>query len=122
MERVVPLAVEGGPFQGQAMHLGVRYLLARGVLPFVQGRRPNNWRHDFFYEHHTMTKVIPELEGVRTERWKYVRWVTTSPLFEELYDLKSDPDELRNLANDPRHQKQLTTLRERWKELSEMCK
>ena len=92
------------------------------LVPFVQGRRPNNWRHDFFYEHHTMTKVIPELEGVRTERWKYVRWVTTSPLFEELYDLKSDPEELRNLANDPRHQKQLTTLRDRWKELSETCR
>jgi len=94
----------------------------RSLVPFVQGRRPNNWRRDFFYEHHTMTKVIPEVEGVRNERWKYVRWVTTLPLFEELFDLKSDPEELNNLASDPRSQKQLTTLRDRWKELSETCK
>lgn len=94
----------------------------RSLVPFVQGRRPNDWRRDFFYEHHTMTKVIPEIEGVRTERWKYVRWVTTSPVFEELFDLQKDPEELRNLAAEPRYQKQLIALRERWKELSESCK
>jgi arylsulfatase A-like enzyme len=94
----------------------------RSLVPFVHGKRPKNWRDDFFYEHHTMTNVIPEIEGVRNERWKYVRWVTTSPMFEELFDLKNDPDELHNLIADPRSQKQLTILRNRWKDLSEICK
>ncbi|HKQ38636.1 MAG TPA: sulfatase [Verrucomicrobiae bacterium] len=94
----------------------------RSLLPFIHGRRVSDWRRDFFYEHHTMTKVIPELEGVRTERWKYVRWVTTLPLFEELFDLQKDPDELQNLAAEPRFQKQLNILRERWQELARICK
>ena len=94
----------------------------QSLVPFVQGRRVSNWRRDFFYEHHTMTKIIPEVEGTRTERWKYVRWVTTSPLFEELFDLKTDPEELHNLASEPRHRKQLTALRDRWEDLSEICK
>jgi hypothetical protein len=43
-------------------------------------------------------------------------------MFEELFDLKNDPDELHNLIADPRSQKQLTILRNRWKDLSEICK
>jgi arylsulfatase A-like enzyme len=94
----------------------------RSLAPFVQGKRAKDWRRDFFYEHHTMTKIIPEIEGVRTERWKYVRWMNATPMFEELFDLRKDRDELRNLAQDPRHQKQFAAMRERWKELSEVCK
>ncbi|HZO84776.1 MAG TPA: sulfatase [Verrucomicrobiae bacterium] len=94
----------------------------RSLAPWLAGKRAKDWRRDFLYEHHTLVKIIPEIEGVRTERWKYVRWMNASPMREELYDLARDPDELRDLAAATRHQKQLTTLRERWKELAQTCK
>jgi len=44
---------------------------------------------------------------VRTERWKYVRYLGYG---EELYDLASDPGELRNLAREPRAASDRTRL------------
>ena len=52
-------------------------------------------------------------KGVRTERWKYVRYLDTDPNCEQLFDLGSDPDELSNLAGDPAHEAVLNRLRER---------
>jgi arylsulfatase len=76
------------------------------------------WRSEWFYEHHYGPKIIPPSEGVRTERWKYLRWVGVEPAIEELYDLSKDPHEESNLAADPQHSKTLENLRDRWKKLS----
>lgn len=42
----------------------------------------------------------PTYRGVRTERWKYVRYATGE---RELYDLASDPYETQNLAGFAEH-------------------
>jgi N-acetylglucosamine-6-sulfatase len=50
--------------------------------------------------------------GVRTEDWKYIAWSFGA---EELYDLRADPDELENLAEDTAYddrKAQLATLAE----------
>jgi choline-sulfatase len=47
--------------------------------------------------------TIPRNEGIRTARWKYIQYIDSRPLFEELYDLDADPNETENLALDPRH-------------------
>ncbi len=85
----------------------------KSLRPLIRGENPA-WRTDWFYEHLTLPKIIPQSEGVRTERWKYLRWVGVEPVVEELYDLETDPFEEHNLARQQEHAKVLETLREKW--------
>jgi arylsulfatase A-like enzyme len=87
----------------------------RSLMPLVRDQRPSDWRTDFFYEHHFGPAILPPSEGVRTERWAYIRWINQKPLIEELFDLQSDPLEGHNLAADPAHAATLAHLRDRWK-------
>lgn len=88
----------------------------RNLYSLIRGET-SGWRSDFFYEHHfTARGWIPPVEGVRTERWKYTRYLGTRPEFEELYDLEKDPLEENNLARSPEAGGQLAGLRARWKQ------
>jgi uncharacterized sulfatase len=49
--------------------------------------------------------------SVRTEQWRYTEW-DEGKRGVELYNEVDDPDELRNLADDPAHRKQLAEMRE----------
>jgi arylsulfatase A-like enzyme len=49
--------------------------------------------------------------GIRTARWKYVRY---GDGFQELYDLDADPNELHGLQHDPARRKVLDELRRVW--------
>jgi arylsulfatase A-like enzyme len=75
------------------------------------------WRKEFFYEHHTASEIIARNEGMRDERWKYVQYLDSVPLAEELYDLQSDPQELRNLVLDSKSERQLKKMRKRFEKL-----
>ena len=59
---------------------------------------------------------IPPSEGLRSGDWKYIVYPQTDPVYEELYNLASDPDEERNLAASPDHQEQLAAMRARKQE------
>jgi arylsulfatase A-like enzyme len=94
----------------------------RSLRPLAEGGRARGWRLDWLYEHHYDPKIIPPSEGVRTERWKYIRYVNESPVIEELFDLKREPMEKRNVAGVAKHAPMLAQLRERWKTMSEEWK
>lgn len=67
------------------------------LVPLLNGESPEDWREEFFYEQYFMPFKIPATEAIRTDRWKYIRYMNSDPLFEELYDLSKDPLEERNL-------------------------
>ena len=65
------------------------------------GGRAEGWRTSFLYEYWVdLTPTIPHMVGVRTEDWKLVRYPDLDDI-DEMYDLRSDPHELRNLAPVP---------------------
>jgi arylsulfatase len=94
----------------------------RSLAPWLRGETPADWRGDFFYEHHTLPKIIPPSEGVRTKDWKYIRWIDREPVVEELFNLRHDPFEEKNLADDPAAAGKLGELRARWMELAAQMK
>ncbi len=83
----------------------------RSLLPFIQGDRPADWRNSFLYEAPTPQLGSQPLWAVRNKRWKYVQTKTDSDsVFEELYDLQTDPIERVNVADAPAQQKRVTEL------------
>jgi arylsulfatase A-like enzyme len=62
------------------------------------------WRTDWLYEYYEYpgNEEVRPCRGVRTERYKYIHYFTAPEEF-ELYDLESDPAEMRNLHGDSRH-------------------
>ncbi len=86
----------------------------RSLWPFLSGRRPAVWRRDWFYEHRFRHPRIPQTEGLRTERWKYVRYVDREPVIEELYDLGQDSGEERNLIDRREYTPRVDKLRARY--------
>ena len=84
------------------------------MMPLVK-REQVAWREHYYYEHTYQTdpprSPIPKTEGIRTTGWKYIRYPETHPVFEQLFDLDSDPLEQKNLATLANHSKRLAELR-----------
>jgi len=78
------------------------------------------WRSSFPYEHFCSPAQImaplPKNEGVRTEDFKYVRWIEREPVVEELFDLRKDPAEMKNLVSNPEYAEKLKELRNQFSE------
>ena len=71
----------------------------RSLVPLLRGRKVP-WRDSFLIEYFS-DKVFPRVlnmgyRAVRTDRWKYIHYTEIEGL-DELYDLKADPYELKNL-------------------------
>ena len=84
----------------------------RSLKPIVSDAVPSNWRTDSFHEHFAVRNRIPAFEGIRNDRFKYVRYVDHEN-HEFLHDLQSDPDELINFVSDPRYADTLAEMRRR---------
>lgn len=73
----------------------------RSLVPLLKGPG-SEWRQSFLIEYYS-DKVFPRIykmgyKAVRTERWKYIHYLELDGM-DELYDLKADPYEMRNIIN-----------------------
>lgn len=89
----------------------------RSLAPLLNNKRVPAWRNDFFCEHLMEHPDIPKWEGVRGERYVYARYFEQEPAYEFLHDLKTDPDQLVNLASDPNSSDILAKMSRRCEEL-----
>ena len=114
----------------------------RSLLPLLEaGGSEVGWREDFYCEHLFEHPLIPKSEGLRTTRWKYIKYVELPASdeeqrregnamrggigtrirggnrYEELYDLQNDPLEADNIIDDPRCQDTLARLVQRFGEM-----
>ena len=111
------------------------HMQGRDLTPLVNGTA-TEWRDAILTENLYIGRMNPFQEGVRTSRWKYIRYyvareqdlaggkrlynpvldlTTREPDFEHLFDLEADPGETKNLAGNPGYADVLRRLRGRWR-------
>lgn len=89
----------------------------KSLVPIISGKTDNVQRDTVMIEHLWEFVSIPPSEGVRTNDWKYFRYVNDKS-WEELYNLKEDAREINNLATNPEYKKVLVDLRAKNDELA----
>lgn len=104
-------------------------------LPKVHGRSfkklitegDDDWRDAWLY-HYNYEKQFPytpNVRGIRTDRWKYVRYPhgdgTADRHLAELYDLTGDPEEKYNLIGDADKQELIRSLHDRLQALMQQA-
>jgi arylsulfatase A-like enzyme len=103
----------------------------RSMRPLLEGNPPPDWRESILYSYYenswafrgmareqmtdpgfqywTAHRVGPH-RGVRTDRYKLIEYYGEGDYW-ELFDLEDDPDELRNLYEEPGHGQLIEELR-----------
>jgi len=74
----------------------------RSIRKILQGKTPKDWRTSMYYHYYEYPAVhsVKRHYGVRTKRYKLIHFYHDIDEW-ELYDLKKDPKEMKNVYNDP---------------------
>jgi arylsulfatase A-like enzyme len=82
----------------------------------IAGGEDSDWRTAWFYEYNYEKQFpyTPNVRGVRTDRYKYIRYPHgdggPDRHMAELYDVQQDPEETTNLIHDPKYAAIVETL------------
>ena len=91
----------------------------RSLAPLLKGEKVK-WRDSFLIEYYS-DRVFPRMErmgykAARNGRWKYIHYLELEGM-DELYDLKTDPYEMKNLINHPGAKKALGEMKQEMERL-----
>lgn len=78
-------------------------MYGKSFRKILEGETPDDWRTSFFY-HYFDQFGVPEMYGIRTHDFKLIKVLKKSGDEYEMFDLKNDPEELINLADNPDYQ------------------
>jgi N-acetylglucosamine-6-sulfatase len=91
----------------------------RSILPVLRsgGEKPADWREAIYYAYYENDAVhmVPMHDGVRTERYKAMYFPRTREW--NLFDLETDPQEMRSVHADPAYAEILQGLQARYRQL-----
>ncbi|MDA8976504.1 sulfatase [bacterium] len=87
------------------------------LVPLLKGNKPNDWRKSIYYHYyeHPSYHQVPRHNGIRTDRYKLINFYEFGEW--EFYDLKTDPDELKNLYGNPEKKDLIEQIRKQLLEL-----
>jgi arylsulfatase A-like enzyme len=96
-------------------YAGVRIpddMQGRSIRDVARGRAPADWRQSVYYHYYEYPGVhaVKRHYGIRTNRFKLIHFYYDIDAW-ELYDLQTDPHELRNLYDDPHYAGVVTQLK-----------
>ena len=76
----------------------------RSLVPLLEDPAAK-WRSSIYYHYYESqaTHMVAAHYGIRTDRYKLIRYYEPQWDTWELFDLQQDPDEVRDLAGDPAH-------------------
>lgn len=86
------------------------------MVPILKGKTPSVWRKEHYYHYYEYPAVhsVKRHYGISTERYKLIHYYYDIDEW-ELFDLKSDPQEMKNVYNDPAYNSVKDDLHKRLK-------
>jgi arylsulfatase A-like enzyme len=102
----------------------------RSMVQILNGKTPANWRKEHYYHYYEYpgSHMVKRHYGISTERYKLIHYYYNIDEW-ELYDIKADPDEMKNVYNDPAYvsvkadlHKRLIKLMAKYKDSEELAK
>ena len=93
----------------------------RSLRPLLDGPPPADWREAIYYHYYEFPHGWHDVRthyGVRTDRYKLIRFYGDMDLW-ELYDLATDPTEIRNVYGQPGYEAVQDDLHRRLEALRE---
>ena len=92
----------------------------RSLAPFIMGQTPATWRDHAYYRYYDAKGYnIPQHQAVRTATQKLIYFPAAKRY--ELFDLKTDPAEMNNLALSPEHRHTLRTMQAKLAEAKKLA-
>ena len=100
------------------------------MVNILKGQTPLNWRNEHYYHFYEYpgSHMVKRHYGITTDRYKLIHFYYDIDEW-ELYDMKDDPQEMKNVYNDPAYSsvkedlhKRLTELMIKYKDSDELTK
>jgi arylsulfatase A-like enzyme len=88
----------------------------KSLLPLFNSQKPSDWRKEHYYHYYEYPAVhsVKRHYGISTDRYVLIHFYYDINEW-ELYDLEKDPDEMKNVYNDPAYTKIRNNLKSRLK-------